>query len=711
MSNQNSFSAALSRCALALRGTLALMIALFCVNGFAQVSLLPAPREAHLGPKMQLPAKIQVLVPGHDAADEFAASDLLEAIKQVAPAESARAGVFYRVNLLRSDALAAKTVLSRAGLAFDPAMQSEGYALIIEKQQAYIVGASSAGVFYGVQTFKQLLQQPGSERTLPTGTIRDWPAMRYRAVQDDLSRGPVPTLEYQKHQIRVLASFKANIYSPYFEHTLLYPNQPMAAPPGGAMTPAEVKELVAYARPYHITILPQQEAFGHLHHVLKYEQYHDAAETPHGHVLAPGQQASMPLIKDWFTQMAAVFPSPFIHIGADETWDLGIGRTQDSVQKNGYGPVYVSFLKQIHDELEPLHRRLLFWGDIGGKDANAVAGLPKDMIAVPWNYWDFTGFDKMIEPFAKAGIETWVAPGDANWNEVFPRTRTALWNIQGFARDGQRMGSTGMINTVWNDDGEGLFDLDWYGVLFGPVAAWQAGESSIHDYQTAYGPLFHGDATGKVDEAERELMSAQEVLDNAKLELSSDSVFWLDPWSPQGQDVSAKLSPVAQELRLHAERAVVLLAQLRQSNPNLKEQAALTAMDMGARRLDLIGMKFQLAQEIANDYTKVRGIQRDKAQRDVASNLLSEISGNNGRCQDLRDAYSALKAQYAQVWMGENRPYWLNNVTVRYDLEIEKWQHRGELFQQGTWEWRNGRELPVPTGLGLPSEQHEGLAH
>ncbi len=709
MSNHNSFSASFVRSALVLTVALA---GAFSAGISAQVSLLPAPRELHLGQKTALPAKILVLVPGHDAADEFAADDLREAIKQLSPAESARAGVFYRINLLRYDAAAAKAVLAHTGLAFDAAMQSEGYVLVIEKQQAYIVGASSGGVFYGVQTFKQLFQQPGAERTVPTGTIRDWPAMRYRAVQDDLSRGPVPTLEFQKHQVRALAAFKANIFSLYFEHTLLYPNQPMAAPPGGAMTPAEVKELVAYARQYHVTILPQQEAFGHLHHVLKYELYQDAAETPHGHVLAPGQQASLPLIKDWFTQMAAEFPSPFIHIGADETWDLGVGRTQADVQKKGYGPVYVSFLKQIHDELEPLHRRLLFWGDIGEKDANSVAGLPKDMIAVPWNYGDFTGFDKMIEPFAKAGMETWVAPGDSNWNEVFPRTRTALWNIQGFVRDGQRMGSTGMINTVWNDDGEGLFNLDWYGVLFGPVAAWQSGESSIPDYQTAYGPIFHGDATGKVDEAEKELMSAQEVLGNANLQLSSDAVFWLDPWSTQGQEISAKLLPVAQELRLHAERAVVLLAQLRQSNPNLKEQAALTAMDMGARRLDLIGMKFQLAQEIADSYTKARGIQHDKTQRDATSNILSEISGNNGRCQDLRDAYSALKAQYSQVWMSENRPYWLNNVTVRYDLEIEKWQRRGETFKQGIWEWHSGRELPVPAALGLPSaEQQSGAAH
>jgi hypothetical protein len=260
-----------------------------------------------------------------------------------------------------------------------------------------------------------------------------------------------------------------------------------------------------------------------------------------------------------------------------------------------------------------------------------------------------------------------------------------------------------MINTVWNDDGEGLFNLDWYGVLFGPVAAWQPGESSISNYQLAYGPLFHGDLSGKVDEAERELMAAQEVLSNAKLQISSDGLFWLDPWSAQGQEVSAKLLPVAGDLRLHAERAIVVLAQLRQANHKLREQDALTAMDLGARRLDLIGMKFQLAQEIADGYAGAQRNQHDQSQRDATANVLSEISGNNGRCQDLRDAYSAIKAQYSQVWLGENRPYWLNNVTVRYDLEIEKWQRRAVQFHEAQWEWNNGKALPAPASLGLPA--------
>jgi hexosaminidase len=82
------------------------------------------------------------------------------------------------------------------------------------------------------------------------------------------------------------------------------------------------------------------------------------------------------------------------------------------------------------------------------------------------------------------------------------------------------------------------------------------------------GAIFHGDASGKIDEAEKELMAAQEALGNAKTGMTSDQLFWLDPWSAQGQqDASGKLLPQVQDLRLHAERAIVLLAQARQANP------------------------------------------------------------------------------------------------------------------------------------------------
>jgi len=659
--------------------------------------LLPAPREAHFSGVVAISAGIRVEVPGRDAEDEFAARDLEEAA-----AQSASKSGGYPVVLLRAGSAEGKSALDANHLTLKPEMAAEGYALAVGEKRAVVIAESAAGIFYGVQTFKQLLPLAGEKREIAAGTVLDWPAMKYRAIDDDLSRGPFPTLEFQKHQVRVFASFKANMYSPYFEHTLEYPNQPLAAIPGSAMSPADVAELVKYAAQYHVTILPEQEAFGHLHHVLKYDAYADAAETQHGQVLAPGQAQSLDLIKDWFGTIDKEFPSQFVHIGADETDDLGRGRTKDAVKQQGYGPVYVQFLTQIHEALAPLHKRLLFWGDIGGADPKAVAGLPKDMIAVPWNYGDTTGFDKMLEPFAKAGIETWVAPGDANWNLVYPDANVAFGNIQGFVRDGQRFGSTGALITVWNDDGEGLFNQDWYGVLFGAVAAWQPGESSVPAYQAAYGAVFHGDASGKIDQAEQELMQANQTLGKVKSDLSSDELFWMDPWSAEGQAIGAKLLPFAKELRLHAERAIVLVEQARSANPLLKETAALDGMDLGARRLDFIGMKWELSQEMAQNYAQALADEHDKSQRSNVYGLLYGISSNNGAMQDLRDAYGAIEGEYARVWRGENREYWLNNVTVRYDLQAQQWQQRGWRFAEVIRDFDAQKDLPTAESLGIP---------
>jgi len=90
------------------------------------------------------------------------------------------------------------------------------------------------------------------------------------------------------------------------------------------------------------------------------------------------------------------------------------------------GQWYVDFLKQIHEALAPLNRRLIFWGDIGGTDPKAVASLPKDMIAVPWELLGYQGIRQDDRaPLPRPGIETWVLSGDANWKEVYPIAETA----------------------------------------------------------------------------------------------------------------------------------------------------------------------------------------------------------------------------------------------------------------------------------------------
>jgi hypothetical protein len=664
--------------------------------------LSPQPKELHASEFLPVHSAT-VVIPGGDDEDLFAAQNLDTSLAArgilIAPAAGP---VDLTVTLLRQQTDAAKELLAEGHLSFDPAMQAEGYILLSRRDPqghafVTIIAQTPAGIFYGVQTLKQLVEPQAGINTLWLATIRDWPSMKYRGLHDDLSRGPFPTLDFQKHQLEVFASRKVNLYSPYFEHTLQYAFDPLAAPPGSSLTRAEARQLVAFARRLHITIVPEQEAFGHLHHVLQYEKYADLAETPHGHVLAPGQPGSLPLIKSWFTQIATDFPSPFLHIGADETFELGTGRTRPDVDNRGLGPVYADFLTSIHTTLAPLHRRLLFWGDMATTDPDAIPRLPKDMIAIPWIYSHKDSYDNDILPFKNAGLETWVAPGDANWKQVYPLEAVALDNIAGFVAAGQRLGSTGELTVDWNDDGEGLFNQDWFGMLFGAAAGWQPGRSDAAAYQATFGHLFYGDATGRIDEAQSEIIAAEALID------VSDEAFWLDPWSPAGLAKADKLRPNIPAARLHAERAIELIETALATDPTLREKDALLAMELGARRIDFIGLKFQLSDEMRLIYPKAYAMKGDRKKDSATGDLLNSISSMNGRCQDLRDGYSMLKNLYRDSWLAENRPYWLDNVLVRYDLQIQKWQQRGDAIDTIVNTWHTTKTLPTAAQAGIPS--------
>lgn len=670
--------------------------------GSSRPPLIPQPREFAARADLSLKAGVRILAPGDDADDRFAAEDLKEDLdargvrmRSAAPA--------IRIHLLRDETALARRVLRTEALTLDAPMQPEGYVLVTRGRDVYVVGHTATGVFYGAQTVKQLVTAGADGPMLRGAAIRDWPAMRWRGVHDDLSRGPVPTLDFQKKQIRTFAAYKLNVYSPYFENTMQYASNPLPALPEGSITAEDAKALVDYARHYHVTIVPEQEAFGHLHKVLTWQQYAPLAEIPNGAVLSPGQPGSMQLITQWFDELAGIYPGPFLHIGADETAELGQGQTADEVKERGRGAVYIDFLSAIHQALAPLHRRLLFWGDMAMNTPSLVPRLPHDMIAVAWHYEpEPEGFHRWLDPYTQAGMETWVSPGVNNWNRVWPDFDLALHNIQGFVADGQSAGSAGMLNTIWDDDGEGLFLEDWYAVLFGAAAAWQPGTSDIAQFQQDYGAVFQGDTTGDIDEAQRDLIAAQQALARAGLDDARDAYFWADPWSGEGQQIAAKIRPVSAEVRLDAERAITLIAQARASQ-SLRETDALDAMDLGARRIDFLAFQFQTADQIADGYRRLYDGQKNPQIADHTSRDLWNLSGVNGRCEDLRDGYNYLRSRYSEVWLRENRPYWLNNVTERYDAAAELWTERSDKIAAARAQWSQQHTLPSPAALGMPT--------
>jgi hexosaminidase len=656
---------------------LLLLCALAPAAAAQELKLIPEPRELQRrSGSFSIGAGTHIVVGAKHAAEDRVAAETIAAeiesatgrkLRVATSSSAVRAGVIY---LGRSDEPGISRRLQAGKLQVPE--DEEGYALEATSSNILIVSRTGAGLFYGAQTLRQLLLPAGENAkkvSVPALAIRDWPAMRWRGVQDDISRGPIATLEYMKKEVRTIAEYKMNLFSLYMEHVFDYARQPLAAPHEAAITPEQVKELVSYAKRYYVTVMPEQEPFGHLHHVLKYELYQDIAETPHGHVITPTNPRSFEFVRGMFDELAQAFPSPLFHIGSDETFELGQGRTRELAQQEGLGKVYLDDIVKLYEIMRPYHRRLLFWGDVAEKYPQLLDVLPKDLIANAWEYDARPDFTAKIKPFRDHGLDVFVSPGSNSWHHIWPDLDVAFVNVRNFVRDGQKLGAIGMLNTTWDDDGETFFGSTWPAMVLGAAAAWQPGEVNIANVLANYDWAFyrnHQDNTFR--NVILNLNKTHALLKQTGAGAALNEMFWIDPFTLEGARLAGRTLPVMHDLRLAAENALVAL--YKDAGKARLHGDTLDYMVVAGMKLDLLGMKIQYADEINRYYRDALQSQQEVKQNPAAHSRvnrdISQISGTNGRLQDLRDATTRAEKFYSDLWLKESRPYWLANVQVRY---------------------------------------------
>ena len=586
-----------------------------------------------------------------------------------------------------------------------PELASQGYVIHVTESGVAVEGETAQGVFYGVQTLRQLIRQKAPQRNdleVPALDLHDWPSMEWRGVSDDISRGPIPTLEYLKMQIRTLAEYKINLLGFNMEHVFDFKSAPLVSPreaaegDRAALTASEIQELVSYGAKYFITILPEQQAFGHLHQFLKYEIYSDLAETPHGHVLTPTNPQTYDFIRQIYGEIIPLFPGPFFHIGSDETFELGLGRTKALAAQQGLGRVYLEHLQKVFEIMRPYNKQLMFWGDIAVKYPELLTILPKQMIAVPWDYDPKPSYESIITPYTDAGLRVVVAPGAGDWRVIWPDFESAFVNIRNFIRDGQKHNSMGALNTTWNDDGESLVDMTWPGLVFGAAASWQPGESSIDDFKNSYDWAFYRSEGRTFTDAIDNLNRAHVLLAGVKLENASHELFWTDPFSETGARTADQALPVTHELRNAAEHAAESL--MRNRAKARIHGDTLDDMILAAWHLDTLGLKIQFTSEISRFYSDAYQNQADNTR---AQGDLDEIVDINGRLQSLRDAITELREMYGKGWARENHAYWRDNVLVRYDNLAMEVQAKIVAVQSAQRQYWTTKTLPPPEQLGF----------
>ena len=660
------------------------------------VQIIPAPKQLTSGEgsfPLSRDTKVTLADP-KSAEDQFAAQDFINDVKATADVSlSIGKGQPRRTILVgRIDSLPIARALKRAGAEPAPTLNEEGYVIVSNPDFVIAAGNTAIGTFYALQTLKQLVRGNGATAVIPVVKIVDWPTMRWRGISDDISRGPVPTVDYIKRQIRNLAFFKMNMHSFYMEHTFASETHPLIGPDGGSLTPAEIRELVAYARNYHVELVPEQQTFGHLHKALRLEKYAELAETPYGDVLSPQQAGSYKLVGDWYKELNELFPGRFFHIGEDETFELGEGQSREVAKAKGVGAVYFEHLNRVRDLLKPYNRRLMFWGDIALNHPDLIGNIPKDMIVMNWQYSARDDFDASIKPFKDAGLEQFVCPGAHTWNQIFPNLDAATKNITNFVRDGQKAGATGMMNTTWDDDGESLFEMSWYPITLGAAAAWQEGALDLARFDRDFDWAFFRNDGDQFVKAERSLGGVNTLLAAG----TSDEVFWRDPFTSQFQNQARNFAERVRKIRLTVEDTAESLN--RNEGRAKRNASAVASMKFAARRFDHLGRRYEVMQRFSEQYWDAYLNLGDRTKVRKLRYYTGAIYNN---LREMAEELAILKDEYRRQWLAENRPYWLESVLARYDQMISLWLTRSRAMDEALRKYEATSTLPEPEAFGL----------
>ena len=304
----------------------------------------------------------------------------------------------------------------------------------------------------------------------------------------DLSHGQLLRVSEIERQIDLLARFKANQYYFYSEATIELDGYDVVNP-DGRYTRDESGTLSTMPAQRHVDVVPCLELYGHLHDIFRAERFSGLSLLRYGGEFDPRNPRVLEVLDGLVEQTARLFPSPWYHVGFDEPWALGkIGASQ------GQDPFqnYIDVLRHVAGQAQKQNKRLMFWADMlsGARIFSArpelIAQLPKGTIAVPWVYDARADFTPYLEPLAKVGVPTVVAPGVWNWNEVFPDYHRTFKNINGLIAAGEKYNTLGMLNTGWADSAQTIYRMSAPGLALGAVAGWQSGPvdsaTYFHDY-------------------------------------------------------------------------------------------------------------------------------------------------------------------------------------------------------------------------------------
>lgn len=273
----------------------------------------------------------------------------------------------------------------RVELSVDAALPTEGYVLELQPRKVAIRGGSAAGVFYGIQTLLQEMQ----DGVLPCGRIEDAPRYAWRGYMLDEARHFSGAARV-KLLLDQMARFKMNRFHWHLTDEqgwrIEIKGYPRLATVGGTGchsnpdTPAqyytqeEIRDIVAYAAARHIEIIPEIDMPGHASASNRaYPEYSGGGTEQHpDFTFNVGKEETYAFLTDVLREIAALFPSEWLHLGGDEVaygseaWKKD-PHVQALMAREGFTTVKQAeryFMRRMADSVRMLGKTLVGWDEL-----------------------------------------------------------------------------------------------------------------------------------------------------------------------------------------------------------------------------------------------------------------------------------------------------------------------------------------------------------
>ncbi len=388
---------------------------------------------------------------------------------------------------------------------------AQAYQLSTTAHQVVIRAKGEAGLFYGTRTLLQIIKKGPNGAFVPGMEITDWPDIPERACHYD-TKHHQDKREYVEGFIRDLASYKINMLVWEWEDKFEYPSHPEISAPG-AFTMEEMQEFTRYARKYHVQLVPLVQGLGHVSYILKWPQYSHLREIAASNwEFCPQKEGTYELLNDlWQDAIKATPGSEYIHIGTDESYELGKGVECGCLAEVESSSKHAMMSKFISRSALPLMkegRTVMAWSAeyIPGEEHNP----PKGMVLASWE-GDRPGYSGMIKKTdyeifkydPNPGIEPLFLPyfyrlrGEGDQEKEVENCLQNSYNaVSRAAVSGE---FDGMINTSWDDSG--LHNQMWMMSFINSAEwSWSGGNPELEEFMDKYFLSYYGDQSSDMRE-------------------------------------------------------------------------------------------------------------------------------------------------------------------------------------------------------------------